>query len=1005
MVILASFIGVDKHIDSRIRDLTGARRDATALWALFSDTIPDMKSRLLVDGEATVDKVRLAFDETLGGAGPEDIVIISFSGHGTHDHRLVAYDTKPEVLSETTIAMDDLAARFKESRAKIILCILDCCFSGSAPARVFEDSPVSRDPGIPLEMLAGNGRILIAASSISQLAFEYPGKGNGLLTKAIIDVLQTGEGLVSLTAAIDQVISIVQSEAARMGVVQTPVLFGQVQGGLTFPVLRPGPNFFAAFPETRGIRVSGEIEQLGGFGLPKEILIEWANRFKGGLNDLQLQAVNDHRILDGESLLVVAPTSSGKTFIGEMAATRAIVEGRKAIFLLPYRALVNEKYDQFASLYGEDLGMRVIRCTGDYQDQTGALIRGKYDLALLTYEMFFNLAVSNPTILNQIGLVVLDEAQFITDPMRGITVELLLTYLIASREKGIEPQIIALSAVIGDINNFDAWLGSAKLVTDKRPILLIEGVLDRSGTFQFLDASGKVQTTQFLPAGAIRMRKEKPSAQDVIVPLVRMLVQKGEKVIVFRNQRGTAQGCAKYLADELGLPPTDETISSLPNHDLSATSADLRSCLMGGTAFHNTNLTREEKAVVEQAFREPESKVRVLGATTTVAAGINTPAETVILAEQEFMGDDGRPFTVAEYKNMAGRAGRLGFSGEGRSIILAETGHKRQTLFQRFVMGQLEPLHSSFDPEHLETWLVRLMAQINRVIRKEVIRLLSNTYGGYLETHRHPEWRKGMEQRLEQLLVRMMSLGLVEQEGEYVQLTLLGRACGRSALSFESAMRLVDLLRNVPSKPLSGEGLIALLQVLPESDGGYTPMMKKGQSESVRPREATERFGSDIIRALQRHAREDFDYYARCKRAAILWDWITGTPLEVIEKRYSPNPYQGRIGHGDVRKFADATRFHLRSAHQIVSVMFVGEGPTVDSIETLLRQLEVGIPADALDLLSLPASLSRGECLAFCQVGVKKVEAMWALPANSIKEILGPIRSAQLEKHRPISPK
>ena len=123
-------------------------------------------------------------------------------------------------------------------------------------------------------------------------------------------------------------------------------------------------------------------------------------------------------MLDGESVLVVAPTSSGKTFIGEMAAARAVADGRKAAFLLPYKALVNEKYDQFQALYGATLNLRVVRCTGDYQDDKGALLRGKYDLALLTYEMFLNLAVSNPVLLHSLGLVVLDEAQFITDPAR-----------------------------------------------------------------------------------------------------------------------------------------------------------------------------------------------------------------------------------------------------------------------------------------------------------------------------------------------------------------------------------------------------------------------------------------------------------------------------------------------------------------------------------------------------------------------------------------------------------
>lgn len=1001
MALYSAFVGVDKHRDLSIRDLTGARRDATALWALFGDTLPGINDALIVDAEATVERMRRALDETLGAASPDDTVIITFSGHGTHDHRLVAHDTAAADLHGTTIPMQEMVSRLKESRAGAVLCVLDCCFSGGAPARVLEDSPVPRDAMSPLLEVVGKGRVLIAASNVDEPAYELPGSGHGILTKAIIDVLRAEEGQVSLPTAVDKITSRVRAEAERIGVVQTPVFFNYVEGGLMLPPLRAGERFSKAFPELGGVRVGRDIGELAAFGLPAEVTSAWVEQFTGGLNDLQIEAVNEQRVLDGASLLVVAPTSAGKTFVGEMAAARAVTEGRKAAFLLPYRALVNEKYEQFSSLYGGRLGMRVVRCTGDYSDQTTLFVRGKYDLALLTYEMFLNLAVSNPALLNQLGLVVIDEAQFITDPGRGVSVELLLTHLLAAREKGVAPQLIALSAVIGDINDFDAWLGARRLVTHSRPVPLIEGVLDRSGSFRFIDAEGQEQEMQLLAPGAVRTRREKPSAQDVIVPLVRSLIAQGEKVIVFRNQRGPAQGCANYLAQDLSLPPATDAVEALPTHDLTSTSAALRKCLAGGTAFHNTNLTREEKAVVERAFRDPGSPVRVLAATTTVAAGINTPASTVILAEQEFIGEDGRAFTVAEYKNMAGRAGRLGFNEEGKAIVLADNRYQRDVLFNRYVLGSLESFQSSFDPRQLDTWIVRLLAQVDRVPRDDVARLLANTYGGFLAGRDNPKWRVETKERLDALLAKMLSLGLVEEDGDALQLTLLGRACGRSTLPFGSVMRLVDLLRRIGHEGLTPLKLMALLQVIPESDGGYTPMMKRGTAESVRQREAAQRYGPETVRAMQSFARDEWDYLARCKRAALLWDWVGGVPLETIEQRYTPNPFQGRIGHGDVRKFADMTRYHLRSAHQIASVMFVGEGPSEESVEALLRQLEAGLPAEALGLLSLPVPLSRGEYLALHAAGVSTPEQFWAATEEALAGVLGAARAEQCLKLRP----
>lgn len=82
------------------------------------------------------------------------------------------------------------------------------------------------------------------------------------------------------------------------------------------------------------------------------------------------------------------------------------------ILLVRADQLDPEKFDQFSALYGSKLGMRVIRCSGDYTDQVSDFLRGKYDLALLTYEMFLQLVVGSPYTLGQLGLIVIDEVQF-----------------------------------------------------------------------------------------------------------------------------------------------------------------------------------------------------------------------------------------------------------------------------------------------------------------------------------------------------------------------------------------------------------------------------------------------------------------------------------------------------------------------------------------------------------------------------------------------------------------
>jgi helicase len=163
----------------------------------------------------------------------------------------------------------------------------------------------------------------------------------------------------------------------------------------------------------------------------------------------------------------------------------------------------------------------------------------------------------------------------------------------------------------------------------------------------------------------------------------------------------------------------------------------------------------------------------------------------------------------------------------------------------------------------------------------------------------------------------------------------------------------------------------------------------KNRRASSRGNQAARRFGAPVVSALQRFVGDHFAYYARCKRASVLWDWINGVPVERIEEAYTANPIQGKIGYGDIRKFADATRFHLGAAHRITNILFVTGGPTEESIDHLLRQLEIGLPAQALGLIDIPADLTRGDYLALLRAGIQTVDQVWRRSDEQLVQILG----------------
>lgn len=178
---------------------------------------PEAHLQVLTDEQATVTHLREGISSLLGDAGAGDAILLTFSGHGSQDHRLVAYVTDLTDLTATTLGMDELAEMFRKSNAGAIFCVLDCCFSGAAPARVLEGTPITRNPASPLVTLAGTGRIFLSAASPNRYALEHPTRRHGLLTLALIEALQHGEVEHDLLTVASSTQSVVRAQALSLG--------------------------------------------------------------------------------------------------------------------------------------------------------------------------------------------------------------------------------------------------------------------------------------------------------------------------------------------------------------------------------------------------------------------------------------------------------------------------------------------------------------------------------------------------------------------------------------------------------------------------------------------------------------------------------------------------------------------------------------------------------------------------------------------------------------------
>ena len=744
---------------------------------------------------------------------------------------------------------------------------------------------------------------------------------------------------------------------------QNPSMRGRIDGEMVWPVFVPGVRYFAAFPEWGPAKVCEDVNSLASVGFPQTLIQAWAGAIPT-LNALQVEAINDFGILDGKHLVVSAPTSSGKTMVGELAALRSVLARRRALFLLPLKALVADKRRQFEAVYGP-FGVRTVEATGE-TDDISPLLRGRYDIGLLTYEKFAAIALTHPHVLEQAGVIVVDEAQMIADLSRGANLEFILTLMVMRRREGIAPQIIALSAVVGDTNGLERWLCARLLRRTNRPVPLDEGLLLGDGRYRFLDAD---TNEEHVTGPIIRPSYGKGSSQDWIIPLLRKLVQDGQQVIVFRETKGETRGCASYLAQALGLPPATAALEGLPQGDPSQASEDLRAALAQGVAFHNADLDREERRIVEEQFRLPGTSLRVIVATTTLAMGINTPASSVVIAGLEHPGPE--PYSVAEYKNLVGRAGRLGYAEKGSSYLLATNGRTEHDFWGRYVTGAPEDLMSRFLDAGTDarSLIVRVLvtargAAGDGVSAEHIIGFLEGSFGAFQAIQRHGKWEWSRPELME-ALADLERHRLVEKGPDgHFRLTTLGRLAGESATEIASIVRIVDCLGVLTPEEISDPVLITAAQTTVEVDQVLFPLNKKStQKEPQTWSGELRRQGvpQPVLSQLGRFVTDGHQATMRAKKAIACLLFVSGRAMNEIEA--SLTQFGGAFGGaaGPVRSVATRTCDLLPTVARIAEIMH----PDLDLGERVGRlavRLTLGVPAPVVELAQQAgADLLRGD--------------------------------------------
>ncbi len=383
----------------------------------------------------------------------------------------------------------------------------------------------------------------------------------------------------------------------------------------------------------------------------------------------QVEAVE---LLAGQDVVVSAPTGSGKTWIAEQAIARTLAQGQRAWYASPLKALSNAKMAEFGEIFGsQNVGI----LTGDRKENLGApLIVGTTEI--LRNQLYDAMHRGNDL---DAGLVVLDEAHFLGDPDRGVVWEEVIIYL------PVRVRLLLLSATVANAAQIARWLKfvrdepCATVLSDQRPVPLYPLFLMPDGELTPLKTTRGIfaQVRHFVE----RQAKEHSRWQGGHLPPFSHILQSLDfagllPAIFFLKSRSDCDAALGYVASShLERDPekverlNQEIDAWLEHYPFMRGQAQLEQIRAVQAASHHAGHLPLGKLLVERLMQK--GLLKAIFSTSTVAAGVNFPARTVVLTQSDrFNGREFVELRATDLLQMTGRAGRRGMDNIGFACVV-----------------------------------------------------------------------------------------------------------------------------------------------------------------------------------------------------------------------------------------------------------------------------------------------------------------------------------------------
>ncbi|MEB3831546.1 DEAD/DEAH box helicase [Phormidium sp. CCY1219] len=482
---------------------------------------------------------------------------------------------------------------------------------------------------------------------------------------------------------------------------------------------------------------------------PKLLEQNLKSLFPFELDEFQLQAIA--ALEAGRSVVVCAPTGSGKTLIGEYTIHRALQGGGRIFYTTPLKALSNQKLRDFRELFGShNVGL----LTGDMSIDRDAPI------LVMTTEIFRNMLYGTSigavgTSLTGVEAVVLDECHYMNDRARGTVWEESIIYCPP------EIQLVALSATVANASQLTDWIeqvhGPTELIySNYRPVPLGFYFCNSKGLFPLLNRKQNKINPRLLrnpSKGRGGKNRDVPNLGSVLTHLRERDMLPAIYFIFSRR------GCDRAVEEvsELNLVNPGEArvlrqkVEEFLRKNPEAERVGQVKPLLQGIAAHHAGILPTWKGFVEELFQQ--GLIKVVFATETLAAGINMPARTTVISSLSKRTDDGhRLLKASEFLQMSGRAGRRGMDERGHVVTVQTRFEGAREAAYLATVGP-DPLVSQFTPTY---GMVLNLLQTHSL--EETKELVESSFGQYIATmHLQPklEELEELEQKRQQMETKL----------------------------------------------------------------------------------------------------------------------------------------------------------------------------------------------------------------------------------------------------------